>query len=866
MGLAIMPDGVDGPDVYSGDHLGSGAESAGAPATKPSTETAAAQPAKFAGLGPLLEEEDPKSVVDAIVDEIRAQAPARKRRRAEWECNKLWLQGIRGARVRRLSEDRNDVALVVPLGSYDLPPVMDRVDELVDKTISRLYTDPPIPDAEPASDSDGDRDSAEFTTRLLTIEGAESGFNNVALQRRSQKKASVHGSGFIYFGIDPMGNGWRPTEIRALPTAVAEQDAAIDPESGAHLTDTDERLTTRYVMEDGKLTDDPSQARPQWLPKLAPEVLTGENVILLPETSSGINDACGVIILRYTTIGQLKAAFPETVGAAEDETLRKLVDWSPEDAKYVRPGFLNARDLGGGNTTPDGAVKDSALACTASLYYKSHGQYLKGAYIVAAGGDMVLHKQTWSGMVETEPGALSEECLELPVIQSRQLNGDVDDDHMGRGIVGKLGPADEVRGNIVLAWEEYLDQFLHRNVYLPLGSIIQPGEITRRDGTPILFNPQGKPELEDVPPFPADAKEFFDRATDAQNSAIGLEETAQGTESPNSQSGVAKQIVVQEAHVNLSMIRGNAADAQERTWRIVTQLYRVFYTIPQKLKIKGDDGAYIEREWSRADLGSTRDIRIARGSFTQMSHEQKQATLDARYAAKLIDPEEYDRLSAVNIQATVGYQDNPHRMRVRRQLSRFRDGPPKGWQPPPSPMMPDPMTGQPVPAVDPRTGQPMPPAPDPANPFVDVRPVDQEQDVARIHWLELRREQAGTNYGKQPAPWRKYLDDRYQQARQWAGIQTIPEKQAAMQQQAAAAQQAATSEQTAKHEADKAKHGATLAHNASEGSADRAFSAEQEQAKHRMALERDAMNAQGAGVTPGRAAPTLAPTGAFQQT
>jgi hypothetical protein len=805
---------------------------------------------QFAGMGPLLEQADQATVVRQIVEMIHQQRNSRKRRRAEWECNKLWVRGIRGARVRRLSEDRDDVQLVVPLGSYDLPPVMDRCEELIDKAINRLYADPPAPDAEPASDSDTDRDAAEFMTRLLIVEGAESGFNNVGVQRRAEKKAAVHGSGFVYVCVDPMGNGWRPTEIRALPTAMTEQDATIDPATQQPVTDTDERLETRYVTDGGQLTNNPSEARRQWLPKIKLEVFTGEHVILLPETCTGIDDAYGFILLRYTSIGKLRATFPDTVGKASQETLEKLVNWNPEDAKYARPPFASAKDIGKSGT--DGKISDSALACTASLYFESYGDYPKGAYIVAAGEDLVLHKQTWCGMVETGPGEVTEECLELPLAQFRQLNDEVDDDHMGKGIAAKLGPPDEVRGNIVLGWEEYLDQFLHRNTFLPLGSIIQPGVLNVRDGTPILFNPGGKPEQETLEQFPPDAKEFYDRVGTAQEQSIGLGETAQGLESPDAQSGVAKQIVVQEAHVNFGHLRQNAGDGQERLWRIVGQHYRVFYTIPQKLKYQGDDGAYKEREWSRIDLGSTRDIRIARGSFTQQSPEAKQAKLDARYAAKLIDPEEYDRLTAVNIQATIGYQDNPH-------LTRWKEGPPDNWQPPQAPVMPDPASAQPVPAVDPNTGQPVPPLPDPANPFADVRAVDAEQDVARIRWLALRRELSSTAYTKQPAPWAKYLVDAYNVARQAAGIVTVAEQQqAAQQQQAAAANQAA--QQRTQEATTKAQELGAKAH---ESEADRAFAAEQEQAKHRMTLERDAQNAQGAAVAGSRAAPTLAPTGAF---
>ena len=785
-------------------------------------------------LGRLLEEQDEKKIVDALVQMLRDEAPARKRRRAEWECHKLWLRGVRGIRVRRTSEDFNSVELVVPLGAYDLQPVMDRTDELLEKVGAHLFADPAVPDAEPATDADTDRDAAEFTTRLLTVEGSESGYNNQAIMRRAFRKAGVYGSGFVFPLIDPHGGGWRPMEIRALPMAQTKDDATTDPMTGQSVGADDPRLATRYVMPGGQLTDDPSQADFQWLPKIVPEVLTGEQVVLIPATCSGVNDATGVLLIRWTPLGKLKAMFPDRLGNLSEEDANKLVDFRPEDAHHARPDVGKRIQDG---KTASGKVKDTSLICTLSLYYKSHGSYPKGAYICAAGGDMVLHKQPWSGMVESGSD-VREECLELPIAQQRQFDDDINDDPYGYGLVRKLGPADEVRGDIVLAWQEYLDKFLHPIPFLPLGSTVQPDQLAVRDDTPVFFNPQGKPEYEKVEPFPADGKEFFDRVTQSQDSATMLEEAAQGVDTQTASSGIAKQIVVQQAHVNMASMRQNAADCQERLWRIVAQLIRVFYTVPMKLKYQGDDGAYKEREWARADLGNTKDIRIGRGSFTQQSPEQKQLTLDNRFAQQIIDAEEYERLSASNIRATVGMQDNPHRMRVRRQLTQWRDGPPKDWRPP-APQV-DPLTGQPL--IDAATGQPVPPPPDPANPFSDVRAVDEEQDVARIRYMELRREVAGSMIVKKPAPWQQYLNDAYLMARQAAGIQTLAEQQQAMamqqqQQQAAEQEQRAAQSQ----EADKDRQAKAL-----ESAEGRAFQQQMEAQKRDMEQQKMAMAAQGA--------------------
>ena len=362
----------------------------GATSTAPSDVLATRAPDQ--SRGPLLDEADEKKVVDAVVQLLTDQAPSRARRRAEWECYKLWLKGVRGARVRRQNEDRNAVELVVPLGAYDLPPVMDRVDELAEKVVAHIVADPAIPDAEPATDSDADRDAAEFTTRVLTVEGAESGYNNDGVTRRAARKSCVYGSGFVYMSVDPTGGGWRPMEVRALSTSQTMDDATLDPATGQTVGADDPRLATRYVMATGQLTDDPRAANKQWLPKLVPDVVTGEQVVLLPATCSGVNDAHGCLVIRYTPLGKLRQIFAKRLGQElSDEDAQKLVDWNPSDTKHAQPGFLQGKMVKG-DKTASGKVKDSALVCTLSLYYTSHGSYPYGAYIVVGGGAMVLHR------------------------------------------------------------------------------------------------------------------------------------------------------------------------------------------------------------------------------------------------------------------------------------------------------------------------------------------------------------------------------------------------------------------------------------------------------------------------------------------
>lgn len=808
--------------------LGGGDElNEGAPQSAPSGVSGGEEkPPAPAGepLGPLLDEPDPAKVARKVEGMLRAQAKSRKRRRLESQRNELWLKGVRGVRVRYKSEDLADPELLVPLGSLDLMPAMDRADELIDRTVAHLLVDPPSPEAEPATDSDADRDAAEVTTRILQAEGAESGFNYPALFREAASLAAVHKSAFVYASIDPTGGGWRPMEVKAHPMATHKDAAEMDPATGQPAPE--EALVPRFVAEDGALTDDPKVAGRQWLPAIRHEVLTPNNVALLPERVRDITEAKGAILIQFLAIGELKERFPDVKAMSVDQ-LKELVGWRPDLAQEADPDAAAHKSTG----REDERVSDDDLACVLAVYYRSHGQYPKGAYVIVAGGKYVLHRQPWCATVEVaaaegQVSATREECLPLPLAQFRCLNDKSQSrDPMGVALVERVGPVDEIRGTIITAYLEHLDRAMHPNVFLPMGTTVQPGQLDIRDGTPVYFNQTGGgvPVYEDVPEFSGSAIHFLDRSTDAGNDASGLSDTAQGVENSSSVSGKAKEIVVSQAAKNLATMRQNLADGVERTWRIGVSLIRAFYTIPQKTKYEGEDGSFRLLEWSRTSLGDTKDIKIRAGSFTQLGPEQKQAMADQLLATQVIGPDEYKRLIANGVRPTLGFKDDPHLLRVRGQIAHWKEGPPEGWTPPEAPV--DPMTGAPM--VDPMTGAPVPPPVDPANPFADARLVDDEQAVALVRYGELARVMGTSSYGKHAPEWRAVFDAEYMRARQAAGVQTLAEQQAAL-----AAQQA----QQMAAEAD--AQGAESA----EKDKDRAFKSQEAEAGHARSMERDAFN------------------------
>jgi hypothetical protein len=268
-----------------------------------------------------------------------------------------------------------------------------------------------------------------------------------------------------------------------------------------------------------------------------------------------------------------------------------------------------------------------------------------------------------------------------------------------------------------------------------------------------------------------------------------LQQAGQGVNTPSVQSGLHAQTIVEQVHVNLSEMRQHTERGLVRAWRVLLQLVKAYYTTSQRIKWVGEDGAYKEKEFTGSDLGSTADVQIHKGSFTLLAPTAKAALTQSYMQVGLLDIPTAKRLVGGQVGGLLGLEDDPHRLRVRRQISAWREGPPSGWQPSP----PDPQTGQAV--------------PDPATPFVPSA-VDEEQAVAMVRTEELGRALAGSRVAKYPPEWQAILSQAYVTARQAAGIQTVAEQQAAAQaaqQQQAQAQQAQVAQQTQTQEVVKAK-------------------------------------------------------------
>jgi hypothetical protein len=764
----------------------------------------------FAGKGYLLEADDVE-VFETIHSLVKGQEPLAKNREAK---DKHWSRVRRGIPFSTLTkdEDRSLWKAELPPGIDDrTQPIPNKADDLCRKMGAQVMVDPPIADPKPATDSDADRASAELSKKFLKADGDESGTNDTELLRAAIDIEMTKASAFAHVWVDMQGGGWRPKQIKAHPQAVDANNPMVGPD-GALTAD----HILRYVTAQGQFTENPAEADRQWLPQHKVDALTHAHVRTVPATAD-VHSADSVVLIMCRPLSEAKQRFPD-LAQVDDETLRILCDWRPLRPKAVVPPAFRSKLGQQDRDKGKGGVDDDTLVFWYQKYCEPSPNYPDGADIGVNGanGGYVLGRALLRDDIPlpSEPGApqASRPLLrDIPVAQFRCLHDSEEGDPFGRPAIELFAGANEALAHMYGAVLEHLDILLHPNVYIAALSPVQSWQVNQRNGTPInVMSREDMPTFEQVNQLPSFTPQIIEQLNqDAQQSAQ-LGDTAAGLDVSTSQSGVAKQTVVQQAKVHLASISQNFWNGVKRYWRIKLQLAQAKLTVPQQVEFVGNDQAFKQQWFSGADFVGVKDVAVMAGSGTMMGPVEKQQYVGIAQQNQWMDPDEAAETGRSLMGDDLGLKPNPHLELIGRQLALWTDGPPQGFTPA-GPAM-DQM-GQPM--MDPNTGQPaMQPASH--NPF-EPRPTDEDPWVAKTRYRKLREFIATSEYSKHPPEWRALLDQEYQRMAYAAGVMTV-RQQAEAQQQAQAQQAAMAGEQANRDDANKDKD---RAQGAAEGQANR---------------------------------------------
>lgn len=622
-------------------------------------------------------------------------------------------------------------------------PAVNKADRLCGRITSQLFSDPAIPEAAPSSGEDSDRDAAEVESRILLDLDDESGLGDVHKHRRAFDMANCTGTAYIAYRVSPYAGGLKPVQVEAGPQAQTVQDATTDPMTGAPWP----ALQKRYAKPDGTLSDNEPDAAQKWWPGLVSEIRHFRHVRLWPQSALDVWEACRTVEAGYKTWAELEWLWPELKEHAAN--IEALTDERPTDTLHLLPK----------GTKKNANKKPKDPRDRLCFYLVVHGvqdaEYPEGVHFVMIGEKTLVKRGNWQAIINGERIK-----LDLPYTQHIQFQGDPEAP-IYTGAMRVLKGGNEARAMMVGAVSDIAEKNLNLKTFVPTTSTYQGKEAVLGFLTHIPINPGGEPKREDPIPVPPEFVKLIEFWTGEMDDASGLQQAGQGLETADAASGRAKLAVLSQVHAGLSDLRQNAERAVVRAWRIKSQLVRAYYATERVVKWMGPDGAYKVKRWQGSDLGSTRDIRVKPGSFSMLSPMQKaERALGLMQVPGLIDSPESLRESVFGaVGAEIGWKDNPHLMRVRRQIAAWEAGPPDGQVQPsqqPGPVVPDPMTGQPMqgPPVmgpDPRAVALFPPL-----------PCDSQNDIAMVRVRELARAMASERFETMDPAWQGGIVQAYE--------------------------------------------------------------------------------------------------------
>lgn len=716
--------------------------------------------------GWLLEEQDEKKVAQKVVQWWNDQDEAMADRKTRWKAYRWWRQG---KRFVRLVQEAERARVYAPPQSASLPPSPNRCDSLMRKIVATIMVDPPSPECEPASSEDADRDAAELSQKLLEAFGSDRQMTLVSALEDALDKAGTYCTGFLYAEVTPNGR-MEPVQVEAHPAATDASQPLVNPATGYP----DGQVTLKYETVDGRLEDDAANAKREWVPDIELCTLTGHHVRFLPETATSQQDAYGIIVVKPMTLGALRAMTPDVEWT--DDLVKRVAAFRPHGWEDTLPISMRS-DVAKQRTEKDGKVSDDTMTFPLKCYIRETADYENGAYVLCTDAD-VLYRGPWGGVASGPGGKDRWETFMLPTVPVRFMDDHQGDDPYGDTLVRMLGPMDDILATQLAASIQFADRVNKPREYLPIGSIVQPEQLRRRDGRPIFYNAEaGKPEIEQVGQFPNVVQWVIQYMTDQMDTESGLSQQAQGQTAPSVRSNEQQQALIERSIINVAATKRNTDAAFVQLCRLILQLMRVYYTKAQRTSYVGADGSYKEKAWSRSDLRGTSDVRIRRGSSTMMplSVKLNMAREELDLGMKAQDPMAYLRYQqtlAGRLDPILGAQQDPTVQRVRGQIEVWGQGPPAKLLEQGDPNA----IGQAAIAVF----QPL--------------PVDDDPFRAQVRYRELSHAMETDVFKKHMAhpEWQQGFVQAWLLAKNAAGVKTLPEQQqeqAAMQQQQAQAQQ-----------------------------------------------------------------------------
>ncbi len=643
----------------------------------------------FAGMGPLLEEDDETlfKTVDGLVQRQEILALNHLAQDTHWTWVKM------GYPWSILEKDplRSSYRQYNPYGTapVSIQAIPNKAWDLVNKTTEALLVDFPEIECEPGDDSEQAEAACDLGDRFLTQDASEQGTNDAPLFWDRVQRSLTCASAYLECWTDPTGGGYVPLQIPAHPEAESPAQPLLGPDGT-----TTESPIMRYVTEVGpdgqpteqsQFTDDPTQAAPQWQPKLRAAKWQREHIRVYPETAS-VDQAQKVIVLGYCTLDEAKRRWP-AVAALSPADLTKLCDWTPTRYQVLLPLFLRSRwQLTDGRDKNKQGSSDERVMFYYHVFAKASPDHKKGADVVVTGARdrWVIDRKLLSKDVEVPQadGTSRKEtrCLEIPVVQITPRGDPDDQDPSGRAYIELVAGAIENNAHLALSASEVIDKNLHPESYSSSTSPItgQQVEQSRATGNKIpLIRPEDKPTWGPVIAFEQAFFNFYELSDQAINSMGSSERAAKGQENATEKSGIAIQLATANNNVSLGGMNHAINNAYARWNRIKLERMMTDYTTQQQIAFVGEDGIFKSQAFDAMDFALIGKVSIKAGSGGLNTPDQKIQNALGLAQSGIVSEDEAKEISRPAFSKKLGLPASPHEQRAERQIAAFLLGPPE---------------------------------------------------------------------------------------------------------------------------------------------------------------------------------------------
>ncbi len=579
--------------------------------------------------------------------------------------------------------------------------VPNKADDLCNKVEDTLMADPPKPDPQPHVNDESARQAAELAAEFLLNDGGEAGTKDTETYRWALNNGFTAASSFLHYVIDRSGGGYQPLQKLAHPLATDPQNPLVaqipigppDPTTGQPpmVEERSSNPIMRYVSAPspqapaGQFVEDAMQADRVWLPAIRIERYRRESVRLFPAGAS-IETASAAIVIRFCTLGEARTDWPETVGQMSQEELFALANWRPTMSELVVPfAYRGAMQSGATGPSLEQVGSFSPLLTRRMFSYrlivKASPEYPEGYEldVTGANGGQVLGERTLEYAVTLPKGGKTKRCRDIPISQVRPKQ-DVDGgDSTGWPFIAMFAGPSEAEQTLYAAFQDMCDNMLHPHVFIPSTTAVDDDDWMDRT-RPIITGPDSKPPFyEQFPPLPP-VLPLIENMDQKMDTISGLTATAQGLDSPNSVSGVSKNLSIRQALVSLSGVQQNLHAAMTRGWRIKCQLAQAEFTTPQMMQFSGEEGSSQPQWWTGEDLAGVDRVGIQPGTGTMMTPEAKANYVAFLQAQQWMNPEDAAKVALPGITMDLGIPENPYKQAIEREVAVWLQGPSKEWE------------------------------------------------------------------------------------------------------------------------------------------------------------------------------------------